>query len=318
MLYSKITKFYSIAACLLLVIMIVVGCKKEKAPEASRDYDDKFVVKDNPNDPVDHRIFTFFQSTGIASFYNDTVYLKPVGDSAGVPRYQPITLSISYTPLGKDVGIITLPENRELLPAILDLFQAELIPQLPKNYFIPSILFVDSFELSFKRIMLQMSDGWASFRGYNTVAVKTRDVRVMNASEKTMYLRSILAGIAARQLWQNMYAKLQSNFLSVSRDIAMPVMQWDVYNTLLMEYYYDPVPAPQELGFLHYISIADQQGNPLLLAPRDEDDIRMFLVAVLSFTTDEFIAANAAFPAVIEKFKIMKGLAKASGLGTPE
>ncbi len=58
---------------ILAVFFALTGCKKETALSPTNQDENYLVVKDNPNDPVDHQLYLFYQSTGIAGFYSDTV-----------------------------------------------------------------------------------------------------------------------------------------------------------------------------------------------------------------------------------------------------
>ncbi len=59
--------------CLLTGIMALMACSKESALEPSDKDINYFVVNDNPNDPVQHAMYQFYEKTGIATFHNDTI-----------------------------------------------------------------------------------------------------------------------------------------------------------------------------------------------------------------------------------------------------
>jgi hypothetical protein len=305
----------------LLLLLVLAACKKETAPAPTNLDENYLVVKDNPNDPVDHQIFQFYQSTGIPCFYNDTASKKQVGVSnTGVPQYAVQLLTLNYSPLGSTKSGVLPTRHRQKIPAILTMLQAELIPKVPVDIFIPSILFVDSFWFELPANFADPFNGWDACHGFNTVAVVCRDVAAMNAEEKKVYMASILAGIAAKKILNTQRPKLQKDFYSISRNLAMPEFQMDVYESYPIEFILPVIPEPEHFGFIRYLPYLikfDDFEMLYTVTPREEDDLRMFLMATLYYTTEAFNTLYASHPVMKEKFRIMKEIAIASGFQLP-
>lgn len=329
MRYNQSEFHFRICSYLLLLTLMTMSCKKEQMLEPSNQDDNYLINHDNPNDSVDHAIYQFYTSTKIPSFYKDTVALKESGGSAVNPDNY-LVLSLSYSPISNDPSgnsnvNIMLPTLRDKIPLVLDILKTYVTPIIPRDIFIPSFLFVDSFwnELT-PRSNLEVADGWDSFHGFNTVAIKLRRIDIMSAEEKKAYAASILAGIAFKRITSmpSQNAKLQENFYRISRDIAHPLINGDIYGVYLGFIFPADIPAPETLGFFHNIEIVFTLGGvvypPFMFSPYEEDDLRMFLTAVFNYTTQEFNQKYYNYPAVLDKFNVIREVIREAGFQMPD
>ena len=311
----------TITCCLIASLLSVAGCSKEKTLSPSNEDENYFVVKDNPNDPVDHAIYEFYHSTGIAGFCNDTIHRKRISDSAGQPRYTYITLSLSYNFYGKQTVKFKPVSNRSRIPALLTLMKQELLPRFPENFQVPSLFFVDSIWTVHPEQNIDIADGWTSFHGFNTVAVSVKDVEGMNADEQKMYVSSLLAGMAEKRLKRDEYGTLTNNFFSISRAVAKTMTSTDIYfgNPFVL-LGINPVPPPPNLGFIKYYknAFAIFIGAPNPVAPPGEtEDLRSFLTAVFYYTPQEFESIYTGKTHVLKKFNAIREIARNAGFQVP-
>ena len=307
--------------CLPLLAICLVRCSKEKPLAPSNQDENYLVVKDNPSDPVDHSIYEFYKTTGIPFFYNDTVARRHVADSAGIPQYFNIVLSLGYSAFASNAVKIELPKNKQQIPVLLDLLQNQLIPKIPKQWFIPSLLLVDSFRQDFPRIDMTVEDGWNAIHGFDAVAVVNRDFNSMSAADKTSYVYSVLTGLTSKQLFLRQGAKLQKDFFSISREISSQLASDDIYNSYTVDFFFpDGAPLPEDLAFMHYVNTKvkfDIYEFIYRMAPREEDDLRMFVYAALTSTAMDFHDKYAGHPAIISKFDLIRQIIKEEGLQLP-
>lgn len=308
--------------CMLMAsILLTASCKKEKAPEPSNLDVNHFIIEDNPNDPIDHAIYEFYKNTGIASYCTDTIYKQKISrENENPPRYKYVTLSLEYTPLS-DFYVYTFPlSSRQRIPALLNLLQTEVVPKLPSAKIFPSILFLDSF-VTYINSDIQISDGWSSLQGFNTLGVIARDVAPMSASERKMYGASILAGIADKRLTDMKSVPLQKEFFSISREAAKNLFPYDVDIYFGWPFLFIVAPGseppPPELGFLYYPTF-NLGGMPVPNMLRETDDTRSFLTASFYYTEQEFTTLHANEPLVLKKFGIIRSFAKEVGFKIPE
>jgi hypothetical protein len=319
--YMRITAPLSLACMLMAGMLLTVSCRKEKAVEPSNLDKNYFVIEDNPNDPIDHAIYEFYKNTGIASFYTDTIYKKLISkENENPPRYTYVTLSLNYSPLSDGWAYFERLSSRERIPALLNLLQTEMVPKLPPDRTFPSIFFIDTFSV-YINSNIQISHGWSSLHGFNTLGIMVKDVQAMNSEERKMYAASILAGIAEKRINELMSTRIQKEFLSISRAATRSIFPADVdiYFGIPFMYLFPPemVPPPKSIGFLFY-PIFNLSGMLLDNMPRESDDIRGFLTAVFYYTGQEFADLHPNETLLLKKFGIMRDFAKEAGFKLPE
>lgn len=290
-------------------------------PEPSNLDKNYFVIEDNPNDPIDHAIYEFYKSTGIASFYTDTIYKKKISrENENPARYSYIKLSLDYSPLA-NLWVYSEPlSSRDNIPALLTLIQEEMLPKLPPIRLFPNILFIDSFTI-YPIMDIQLSHGWSSLHGFNTLGIIVRDVEAMNSGERKMYAASILAGIAEKRINELMATRVQKDFLSITREASKTLfpVDIDIYFGVPLLYVIPPgtEPPAKDFGLLFYPSF-NFGGMPLPNMPRETDDIRGFLTAAFYYTNQQFADLHPNETLVLKKFGIMKNFAKEAGFNLPD
>ena len=85
-------RFIYICFCLLMIT-----CSKESTLESRINLDELYVIQDDPDDPVKHRIYEIYETYGIPVYFNDTIgriFLK--SDVHGPPVYQYENLDLAW------------------------------------------------------------------------------------------------------------------------------------------------------------------------------------------------------------------------------
>ena len=312
---------FTITCCLIASLLSSASCRKEKALAASDQDENYFVVKDNPNDPADHAIYEFYNSTGIASFINDTIHRKRLSDSAGLPRYSYITLSLSYTLFSNETISFRLVSNKSNIPDLMDLLKLELLPRLPKDLLVPSFLLVDSIWTTQSEQVIDIADGWTSWHGFNTVAISVEDMAAMNVDERRMYAASLLAGLAEKRLIRTVSEALDRDFFSISRNAAKSMTTIDIYSGGPFIFFgIDPSLPPPNLGFRKYFknAIAVLMGLPNPVGPPLEtEDLRAFLTAAFYYTPQEFASLYPDSELMLKKFNTIREIVRKAGFQLP-
>lgn len=308
----------------LLAVVLATSCRKEKTPEPSGLDEDYFVVQDDPNDPVQHARYEFYKSTGIASFYNDTIKKKQVGEIDGKPRYTYYTLSMVYGLTGGGYISHKLVSDKTKIPVFLDLLKNNLLPRLPDAVHFPSILMLDSiYDGGFPALNVQISDGWTSMQGFNTMGICVKDVAAMSNDEKKMYVASMLAGVAEKRLNDLDPERLQDEFYSISRAISNSIIPtWDIYMGIAFMFVFPAGnhPAASTLGILKYPRVKLGESPPmndLESMPRATHDLRAYLTAALCYTEEEFTNLYPSNALYLKKFKIIRNIVQEAGFKLP-
>ena len=89
-----------IVIALLLGWCIFLGCEDENIVSEPSYYENFWEIKDNPNDPVQHRAFEIYQQYGVPVFLNDTIgkiFVKVDIHGDSVFRYETIDLNWNFS-----------------------------------------------------------------------------------------------------------------------------------------------------------------------------------------------------------------------------
>ncbi|QEC45658.1 hypothetical protein [Pseudobacter ginsenosidimutans] len=308
----------------LLAASLATSCRKEKMPAPSGLDEDYFVVQDDPNDPVQHARYEFYKSTGIASFYNDTIKKKQVGEVDGKPRYTYYTLSMVYGLYGGAYTGYKLVSDKTQIPAFLDLLKTDFLPRLPDAIHFPSILMLDSiYNSGFPALNVQIADGWTSMQGFNTTGFCVKNVTAMSNDEKRVYIASLLAGIAEKRLNDLNAERLQDEFFSISRAVSNSIIPaWDIYFGIAFIFLYPAgnQPAAHTLGILKYPRVKLGEAPPmndLVSMPRAPDDLRAYLTAALCYTEEEFTSLYTGNELILKKFSVIRNMVREAGFKLP-
>jgi len=243
-------------------------------------------------------------------FYNDTIAKQQVGDSAGIPRYTYIRLAAAYSPSGTDTRFFfkRLTQKEKVLP-MLPLLKEEVLPRVPGTFTLHSFLLVDSTRLrGFGASGLGTTTTLNKpYIGFNTIVLKAVNADTMSVTGRKNYVAAVLAMLMLRKLVVEYGTRLNTDFHSISMNKVPDML---VYSTLLSVLSPDESLGLEDFGFIKHSS-TDPFG---LSTPYQQDDLIAYLEALFFYdTTAQFEAVYAAYPLVLQKFKVIKGLAKEIG-----
>lgn len=298
--------------CFLCSWILFAACKKEATLQPSGIEETNLIVKDNPNDPVDHAIYQFFQRTGIPCYYNDTLDKKEIGVFNGVPRYYYSRLTLAYSgAMGRDTAYkFTLtPDKTKVLP-MLPLLEHDLMPRIPSSIKLFSALFVE--DLAVRRNSIPTYPELTplnAYGGFNTMAMRIVNPDTFSVESKKKYIAEALETICYKRLTSMTEINL-NDFYTISRKAFGD----EIYNTEFTSWFPDQNRKPEEFGLIFYYPVFEI----FILTPMPEDDLRSFLNAVFLYSTDEFNALYQQFPLVIRKFKLTKDYARQIGFQFPD
>lgn len=172
------------------------------------------IVEDTPNDPIDHQRYLIFQETGIPIYYNDTIgseerYSYATGD----PYTYYEVLQVFYSPgnstPSKQSARYALPADRKKVKPVLDFLEAEILPKLSKDIYVPSILLVDT-------LVTPTGDDLA-YKGTNTVVLsKVCDFADMDETTLKTYKGTFLATLVSNSLAEFEEEWLEENFYALT------------------------------------------------------------------------------------------------------
>lgn len=293
-----------------ILVLSITGCSKRETVSISHADVNFLIRKDNPGDPVDHALYNFYTQTGIAGFYNDTVYIKVISrEVESEIRYQYIRLSFTFTLQGAVATGYKYLSNLALIPPFLTFFESKVLPSCPSNDIIPSLFLIDSFSVFYNHAVKRLDHGFTALYGFNTLGVVVKEVNNMSDSVQVVYRASLLAGIAEKMLLKYHAQELQASFFQVTRALAKNISPLPFYQFLPYDYMSltKPLPPAEELGLLYHPLVPFRTAQ-LIGVPSESIDLRAFLTAAFLYNEGDFSEKYASYPEVIQKFLVVKSL----------
>lgn len=303
---------------MLPLVLLIAGCSKEKLLKPTDADINYYVNHDNPSDLVDHAIYNFYKTTGVASFYKDTIAtIKVSREGEAVERFKYVTIKPGYQLTGSVNFTATPLSSRALIPDLLALLQTKVLPHLPNGFHIPCFYFVNEFSIN-QFIKHPLTQGMASYYGFDAIAIVVKDISAMTDDDKNMYAASILAGMARKKIELN-EPKLKSGFYSVSIRLFDGDAELHPYIGLPYMLLGLPlVPAPETFAFINHTTMLLFGVMELESLPTEEMDVRGYLTMVMRYTPTEFQTRYASYPEMVTKYTVMRELVGASGFHLPQ
>ena len=84
----------------LVLVFLFLGCEKEDALTSKIKLENLYVIEDDPNNPVKHRIYDIYTQYGVPVYFNDTigkVFVKTDVTGKDVYRYETLDLAWGFT-----------------------------------------------------------------------------------------------------------------------------------------------------------------------------------------------------------------------------
>ena len=277
-------------------------------------------LEDNVDDPIDHQRYLIFKETGIPIYYNDTIGNEIRYSLATGKEYMHYeVLQVFYIPGSVTPGVKTanyqLIKNREDVKLVLDYLQLEILPQIPSEIYVPSILLVDS---------LTSSSGSLTYKGFNTIVVsEVSEFANMDEVAKKEYRGAVLRSLVAGSLVGIEGEWLEENFYALTYAVNPDNINY-LYSTGTAGYMVyracaglDLTAEEQSLAVLGFIGTRSKP-NPgaaerLWYVPERSQDVSQYCEAIFAYTEEEFKALHGDAPVVMDKYYVMRNKLKEYG-----
>lgn len=277
----------------------LIACRKEEST-VFPDYDKNWlVVEDDPSDASTHARFEFFKETGIPFYINDTIGIQQRKDLFGKDYTHYEVLSMNYSLGVEQVGAPPVVRTFKYckkadVAAALAFFKAEIIPVLPKDVHVPSILLLESFTSN--------AFGNYAFKAFNTVLIgEASKIPAMDAATKARFKGAVMRALITNAVLSGKYDDLLTRFYTVSRRFATTR---DIYNmgTWQFSQFVTGLPTGtvaslQTLGF-----ISSDPRNTSYTPYTTWIDVSLYLEASLANTDAQFRQLYGSYPNIMTKY----------------
>lgn len=242
-------KIYLIAFALFAM---ATSCRKEEKT-VFPDYDKNWlVVEDDPGDATIHANYLFYKETGIPVYINDTIGSQQRKDVFGHDYTYYEVLSMNYSLGGVQSGAPPVVESftfcsKADVPAALAFLRTEIMPMLPAEVHIPSILLVNTLNSN--------AFGNYAFKGFNTIVIgAVSQIPDMDEATRASYKGAILRAFLTNAVLSDKYKIILEKFYNTSRKYVTSRDAYGVYQFQL-SYLVTGLPpgvtaTPQAIGFL--------------------------------------------------------------------
>jgi len=284
---------------ILMLSIGMIACRKEETT-VFPDYDKNWlVVEDNPADATTHARFEFYKETGIPIYINDTIGTQQRKDLFGKEFTYYEVLSKNYALGVEQVGAPPLVQNfkyctKSDVPAALAYLRSDIMPLLPKNVHVPSILLLESFSSN--------AFGTYAFKAFNTVLIgEASKIPGMNAATKARFKAAIMRAMITNTVLSGKYNDILDRFYGVSRRF---VTTRDIYymGTWQFSQFVTGLPAGtvatlQTLGF-----ISNDPRNASYTPYTTWIDVSIYLEAAFANTDAQFRQLYGSYPNIMTKY----------------
>lgn len=278
------------------------------------------VIEDNPGDPIDHQRYLIFKETGIPVYYNDTIGNEIRYSLAMGKEYMYYeVLQVFYVPGSITPGVKTanyeLVKERENVKPVLDYLQNVILPEIPTEMYVPSILLVDS---------LTSSSGNLAYKGFNTIVVsEVSEFAEMDEVAKKKYRGAVLRSLVAGSLVGTEGEWLEENFYALTYEVNPGNLNY-LYSTGTIGYAVyractgmDLKAEEQTLAVLGFIGTRTKppvgQAERSWYVPERNQDVSQYCEAIFAYTEEEFKALHGEAPVVMSKYYVLRDKLKEYG-----
>lgn len=299
----------------LLLSLALFSCDKsyEKLTPSGQERN-WLIIENEGTTPMEKLCYKIFIETGIPIYYNDTIgseqRFSPVG--GGYTYYE--ILQPFYNPGSGGVGsptgafrLVARDSIEDLLPLTQYIYD-EILPTIPKNIYIPSILLTTK--------LFSPSDSMAH-RGLNTIVVgETLLFEKEDGFEKRVYKGAMLRSIISGHLINKEGKWLEDNFYSLSIAVN-PKAPKGIYSfgklkvtvAKAWEKFVPTVTDPKlnALGFIRNDPKPPTTAERSWYTPTKDQDVNIFCEKLFAYTTQEIETEYAGHKVIMAKFDVMRG-----------
>ena len=297
----------------LLFALLFLACTEEDSPGIS-NLDQNWLIIEDSDNPLDHERFLIYDTYGISVYYNDTIGSMMRQDVWGNDyRYYEI-LQVFYAPGSeKPEGSYTLLGNTDDLLPQLTYAREQIFGLIPDSFYKMPILFVEDMDTP-------LGSDVTSYMGFNALLVESiAGFGDMVGDERKELDARLLGGLFAGSLfaseaeWMEEFCDISSSLQPdpytdvYSEDAYYPqTVYWACYGT-------DLEPTLAALGFIRPLEPSEDLPESDWSTPTRNIDVFSYCELLFRSTEAEVEATYAGYPAVLEKYHMMREKAESYG-----
>lgn len=314
----------------ICLTLLMIGCKNEEVLVPNIQHEDLYTIKDDPSDPIKHRIYELYQHYKVPIYFNDTIARVLVTtDVQGKPlyNYELIDLAWGFDNYENRRIVYDFVKDSAQKTKALDIIEA-FLKKADKSLYPFSFLVVDRVR---KFLDAEVKEEYASGKyniGFRTVVLTTNWTSTVAAGLPDDLMRQMLLNKIIN------YPDDIAAFGVVSKATHYGGKFWNALNPAIAKSYninslYDNwpqgialTPAQREARRAADRAVAGQFGfvsgnfyvRGLGTPENVDEDLQSFIVEMLRFPSGVFEQNWGTYPLVMKKYKILLNVTNKLGV----
>lgn len=334
----------------LLLMGLITACQKEDDITLRIEYENLYVIQDDPNDAVQHKRFELYQTYGVPVFFNDTigkVFVKTDVNGDSIFNYE--LLDLNWTFDGTNSGSVSYQVTRltdpDLQMKALNFAEIYLENSMPalhphamwlteKCYELSSSGVVEKEMISRYRNMMfswiermEESKMLQTAKSYQKEVVK---LKVQNYTDRLNTFNKLTEEKYYGAVWSNLYPDFipayDMKILDFTRILKEDWEQNYTYRNDLKKYGNKKNPDwPQGVwndeqvdAYIAYVRqmvgaygfVGYHLGDHYFTPKNQDMDLNLYLEEMLKFSRKDFLERWEGSPLVIKKYEILYAIIK--------
>lgn len=300
-------KRYLYSLTVVFSLFAVLGCsEKVEYADSTLRYND-FLRPEGESERISTLQEAFYRDEKVYVLFSDTLSSQYLGnDPQGNPcySYHVIDMAYSLTGYSQDKFKFSYLETDAEKESAAQFIRENLLPRLSESNRPYSVLLVNSIAQYTNQYtgLVAVSPAPVVYSGWQCTAVAVEGVGEMDDAELAVYQRSLLKAIVNTKMAtvdESVFEEFYSFCLAYYGTYGM-----DTEEAFYLKEHY---PTLKDLGFLSAYAYMDNPSfNAFYNFKAKEYDLSDYIDAIFSSTKEEFLAENADYPIVIEKYNILR------------
>ena len=316
-------------AIYLILALLILGCEKENGLTSQIELENLYEIKDDPSDPIKHRVYEIYDRYGVPVYFNDTIgkiFVKRDVTGKDVYRYETLDLAwgfTSYNRLTYTYEYMTDPEEQlKALGIIEDYLKLAAKPLWPFNFFVTkSAKTIDtqdqekiyekgSYTINYRTVL--MTGDWTDSQIITLPETMMKEM----VKSKIMNYTDLLAAFndVSDKVWYGpMWSELDPHWYDYVDGTTWPRYFFGP-SALSDSWFGCNVMAPEELAEFRaavraaigqFGFVSGSKFTSVMSPANMEDDLNAYITEILQHSKEEFEQLWGDSPLVMKKYEIL-------------
>lgn len=304
----------------ILFIAVTVGCVKEAELENQIQLDNLYIIKDNPNDTIQHRIYRIYKDYGVSVYFNDTIAKTFVASNFqkdSIVQYECVDFGYTFTGydnLTYHYNYMTDSLEKMKAIAIIETYLKKSSPKLHPllvlvttslktiaSNSIEKIYQRGDFRIGYRSLLL--TGGWLSDKMMNELPDKIIQQTVIDKISQFSIQLTRFKLLSNKEWYDCFWGDINKDMSGLDVG-ALAENWWQASQYTPEELAALRVEIREKIGRYGFVSKNRLMGG--IGSPVDsDDDLSGFVTEIFRYPSEEFIKYWGRSPLVMQKYEIL-------------